>query len=74
MTRLLFIIFLLLIGQAFFIISKENIDIGNQIGKDRLVSIYLAWFGANYDRFFEISGQVIHSDWFSYNLTNLTSS
>jgi hypothetical protein len=74
MTRLLFIVMLLLIGQGFFIISKEKIDVHSEIGKDKLVTLYLAWFGGTYDKFFEVTGKVVKTDWFSYNFSNLTHS
>lgn len=74
MTRLLFIIFLLLIGQAFFIVSKEKIDIDSETGKAKLFALYIGWFGGSYDKFFEVTGKVVQTDWFSYNLSNFTHS
>lgn len=74
MIRLLFILTLLVFGQFFFIISKENIDLSNSLEKDKLFSLYLGWFGNNYNQFFDLTGQVIKMDWFSYNSTNLNHS
>lgn len=67
MIRLIFIILLLLLGQAFFIISKERIDFDT--GRDELGQLYLQWFGSIYTSGVEITGDIVSIDWFGYNNT-----
>ncbi|HVY01521.1 MAG TPA: hypothetical protein VHA12_02035 [Candidatus Nanoarchaeia archaeon] len=74
MIRFIFIVSLLLLGQFFFIVSKEKIDFSSSLDKDKLFALYVSWFGHSYDQFFDITGQVIKRDWFSYNNTNLSHS
>jgi hypothetical protein len=61
-------------GQFFFIVSKENINLSNPVEKSNLFTLYLGWFGNNYNQFFDITGQVVKKDWFSYNNTNVSDS
>ncbi len=74
MTRLIFIILLLLFGQAFFIISKEKIDLKDPIDKDKLQQLYLVWFGELYESSIEITGKVTEIDWFGYSNVSIKNS
>ena len=65
MIRLIFIVLLLLFGQAFFIVSQENI--GFHEGRGHLGILYLNWFEQVYNSVSSLTGEVIKTDWFSYN-------
>jgi len=67
MIRLLFVVFLLLFGQLFFIVSHEEIDFDTE--RQELKMLYLNWFGSVYDSAAKLTGEVIKVEWFSYNLS-----
>jgi hypothetical protein len=72
MIRLAFIILLLLLGQAFFIISQEDIDF--HAGRETLSILYLNWFGQVYNSAVKLTGEVTKVDWFSYENISLKNS
>jgi len=62
MKIFMFIIMFLLIG-AFFIISEENMHLGNSEERGQFFDIYGHWFDGLIDNAGVVSGYVIKMDW-----------
>lgn len=61
--RLAFVIILLLLLGAFFIISNENINLNDDNGLNDLGDAYYVWAAGVFDNMVILIGDVIKSDW-----------
>lgn len=62
MKAVIFIVMFLLIG-AFFIVSNENLHLGDSEQRAKFASEYYEWFVKIFSNTKTVSGHVINLDW-----------
>ncbi len=71
--KLLMLAAILFFVAAFFIISEQNLHLGNTEEMQRFVDIYYAWLTQVFERGVEITAYAVSLDWLpNTNVTNST--
>jgi len=61
--KIVMIVVILFLMNAFFIISNENLALKHTENIDEFISIYIEWFYNTKDNVSAITGEIISLDW-----------